>query len=553
MPRFAATRRLFFRVRLATGRSLIVMVCTAAAGFFSANVLAVDQPARSALPTVTLSTPVTTVTTTLPTSTTVPVPPLSTTVTTPTISTTVPTPPISTTVPTPTISTTVPTPTISTTVPTPTISTTVPTPTISTTVPTPPISTTVPPPTISTTVTVSTPVTTVKAPVATVKAPVATTTAPAPTVRVTVPTDTGRVTSSVAAVTSTAPRIPSPTTGAISTTGSDLAVNAPTGGRSTGTATVERRPGHPSTGTASASAAFAGPGQTATPLSAAPLQGAGVFGDSNAPGFMTGPAREHAPPLLVVSSRPGRAAIVLRPLRARSQLLPGRVKRFAVELRFLLSGPARVTFLVLGPRPRCTIAARIVTAGHPGLNRIRFTGRIGDRRLEPGIYTIVSRSALGVSRRLWRVAVKVDNRGAHPAALVPWPGCSSTSSDEAKFDRSFPSFPLFSFPLFVSRFAGIEATIATRPAAPAGVSPERLVPRSGLPISLSTAKDWLSIAVLLLASMTLLGVATLEPPHAATRYRLVRVIEARRVQVVAAGAVLLVTTIVLFLVARLPA
>jgi len=61
-------------------------------------------------------------------------------------------------------------------------------------------------------------------------------------------------------------------------------------------------------------------------------------------------------------------------------------KRFragkGTTVRFTLSAPARVTISVPGSR------GRIVTAGKPGPNRLRFKGRIAGKRLEPGRHTL---------------------------------------------------------------------------------------------------------------------------------------------------------------------
>jgi hypothetical protein len=57
-----------------------------------------------------------------------------------------------------------------------------------------------------------------------------------------------------------------------------------------------------------------------------------------------------------------------------------------------------VRFVVRGPAPSCDLVARFAVRGHAGRNQVRFTGRIGHRRLAPGTYRFVARAGARTSR-----------------------------------------------------------------------------------------------------------------------------------------------------------
>ena len=49
-------------------------------------------------------------------------------------------------------------------------------------------------------------------------------------------------------------------------------------------------------------------------------------------------------------------------------------------------------FVVIEIAPDCRRVGRFRVAGHPGINRVRFRGRIGGRPLGPGTYRIKART-----------------------------------------------------------------------------------------------------------------------------------------------------------------
>jgi hypothetical protein len=70
--------------------------------------------------------------------------------------------------------------------------------------------------------------------------------------------------------------------------------------------------------------------------------------------------------------------------------------RAGAKLRFSLGGPAKLTLTVRRASGKAVKGA-IKTAGKPGLNTLRFKGRIGGKTLRPGRYrlTITARAMVG--------------------------------------------------------------------------------------------------------------------------------------------------------------
>lgn len=99
----------------------------------------------------------------------------------------------------------------------------------------------------------------------------------------------------------------------------------------------------------------------------------------------------------------------------------GRQKR-AARITFTLSAPGRVVFVVRGPAPACGVAARFRVRGRRGVNRVRFTGRVGRRTLPAGTYRITARTRGRAPSR--PIVVQVgdeatrDRFACSPAAVV---------------------------------------------------------------------------------------------------------------------------------------
>jgi hypothetical protein len=403
-----------------------------------------------------------------------------------------------------------------------------------------PIVTTVTSPTAtvtSPTATVTSPTATVTSPTATVTSPTATVTSPTATVSATVPSSTA-VTTSVATVTASGPSVPvttSAATVATSTTSSTTTDTARVGVSGTD-------PSAGSTGTAQGSRIYSSAGTGAT---ASGFLGSADGASIAATSLSTDPSRASGASALILSPGRGQRTVLLKGLRL--ERLPGHGKRLTVRLRFVLSGPARVTFFVFGPAPSCSVAGRFTISGHAGLNKVPFRGRIRGRLLHSGIYTIVPQAtARAASLRGPRVAILIDSRGIHPTARMPWENCRSAI-------ESGLLLPV------ISRHGGVAAAIAMEPAIPADT------PTTGADTPMdrsrefkawilpSAGRSWLTIAVLmaLLASVTLLGLAAVEPLYARMRFPLVRAIDAHRGQVAFSGAAFFAAAGMLLLLGRL--
>jgi hypothetical protein len=225
------------------------------------------------------------------------------------------------------------------------------------------------------------------------------------------------------------------------------------------------------------------------------------------------------------------------------------MKRLTVRLRFVLSSSARVTFVIFGPAPSCSPAGRFTIAGHPGLNSVRFAGRVRGRLLRAGLYTIVPQPTAGATRLPGpRVAVAIDARGVHPAERVPLRNCRPAA-------RAMPLIPATSLLPGAPRHAGVKAAIVTEPPAPGDrpVDSASRESKASASVSPGVGKSWLIITGLLtlLASVTLLGLAAAEPRYAATRFHLVRVLDDHREHVAFIGAAFLAAAAVLFMLTRL--
>jgi hypothetical protein len=73
----------------------------------------------------------------------------------------------------------------------------------------------------------------------------------------------------------------------------------------------------------------------------------------------------------------------------------GPVSRRRTILVFRLARPGTVSFTVFQVSPVCGVAGRFAVHGHPGVNRVRFNGKVQRRQLAPGTYRIDARTRGG--------------------------------------------------------------------------------------------------------------------------------------------------------------
>jgi hypothetical protein len=86
-------------------------------------------------------------------------------------------------------------------------------------------------------------------------------------------------------------------------------------------------------------------------------------------------------------------------------------------LRFVLSKPALVEFVLVRVAPDCRTVGRFRVKGHAGKNRVRFRGRINGRALRPGTYVIRAR-ALPARRALTETKLVIFKRRPLPEELA---------------------------------------------------------------------------------------------------------------------------------------
>jgi hypothetical protein len=88
-----------------------------------------------------------------------------------------------------------------------------------------------------------------------------------------------------------------------------------------------------------------------------------------------------------------------------------------IVLKFRLERRARVVFTVIQLAPVCRTIGSFSVTGHRGSNRVRFNGRMGHHRLQPGTYRIKARTLHSqMVREL--VVVLVGSGRPSPAALA---------------------------------------------------------------------------------------------------------------------------------------
>jgi hypothetical protein len=220
-----------------------------------------------------------------------------------------------------------------------------------------------------------------------------------------------------------------------------------------------------------------------------------------------------------------------------------------VRLRLVLTAPAQVRFLVIGPAPSCREAGRFVLAGHRGLNRFAFRGRVRGRLLRPGTYTIVPQPVAHARQQPKALAVEIDARGIRPTAPVRWRNCGRAAYVPAPIVGAALPVSEPSRADVASDVAAAETTTSAqgdRPAAkrlaagPSGLLPS--VRRSSLLTALLIAQLTFSLALLALAS--------LGSGEVTARLRPGQVIVRHRTQIAFIGGALLVGTAVLFLLAH---
>jgi hypothetical protein len=106
-------------------------------------------------------------------------------------------------------------------------------------------------------------------------------------------------------------------------------------------------------------------------------------------------------------------------------------KRRQTILRFVLSKPALVEFLVVRVAPDCRPVGRFRVKGRAGTNRVRFRGQVRGRALRAGTYVIRART-LPAGRELAETKLVIFKRRPLPKELAAAQSsntCRSSNSD----------------------------------------------------------------------------------------------------------------------------
>jgi hypothetical protein len=223
----------------------------------------------------------------------------------------------------------------------------------------------------------------------------------------------------------------------------------------------------------------------------------------------------------------------------------GSERRRTTTFMFVLPQASRVVFIVNQVSPACVGIGRFSVAGHAGLNRVRFAGRVRGRQLSAGTYRISARTPSGeVVRRITLVVV----RGSAPSpeeltslrtANTCGGGTHQVSAAAAgTTDAAQP--PAQQLPQLLGQPQKEAAGIT----APRGPGMQSGVLASSLE---HTARALRPLLIALLAlSILLLGLASL-PPIAVVEPRVNEALMRHRIGIAALGATALVAVAIAFL------
>lgn len=107
-----------------------------------------------------------------------------------------------------------------------------------------------------------------------------------------------------------------------------------------------------------------------------------------------------------------------------------------VRLDFTLPAARRLYLVVRGPYPSCRAVGAIPVRGRAGENTVRFAGRIGSRRLDPGVYVLTLAPTRTAPPGPASEAVRVSPRRTVPLPERREPACdAATAASMRRFLR----------------------------------------------------------------------------------------------------------------------
>jgi hypothetical protein len=221
----------------------------------------------------------------------------------------------------------------------------------------------------------------------------------------------------------------------------------------------------------------------------------------------------------------------------------GKQNRRSTVLTFVLKRPTTVIFTVRQLAPACQTVGRFSVRGRAGLNRVRFSARVGRRELAAGTYRITARTVNG--RALQRVTIVVVDGGAPTKAELAALRASNVCSDSS----GFASTALTG----ASRTAGLSGLGSFfTPEQPSASGPKSSGGALGGVLGSATVEKTArairpGLVALLAAAILLLGLGSL-PRLALADARINDALARHRTEITVVGAAALIAVIVTFLV-----
>ena len=239
----------------------------------------------------------------------------------------------------------------------------------------------------------------------------------------------------------------------------------------------------------------------------------------------------------------------------------GAKRRRTTTFTFVLPAASRVIFTVNQVSPACLGVGRFSVAGHAGVNRVRFAGRVHGRQLGPGTYRISVRTAAGaVVRRITLVVVdgsaptreelrslrgaNTCSSGTREPTSSPTAGGSATSTgsdSNGDGSSSATALPAQNVPQPLSDAPAQASGVAT-PHAP---NLDSGVLASSVEKTVHAIRP--ALVALLALSILLLGLASL--PRVAAEPRVNDLLARHRLEIAGLGAAALVAVALAFLLA----
>jgi hypothetical protein len=220
----------------------------------------------------------------------------------------------------------------------------------------------------------------------------------------------------------------------------------------------------------------------------------------------------------------------------------GPKKRRTTVLTFVLPRAARVVFTVNQVAPVCRGIGRFTVAGHAGLNRVRFSGRVNGKPLEAGTYRISARMRTG--RLVRRVTIVVVD-GPAPSHAELAAARAANACGESRESAALHA----STPTALAKAESAQRSLAPEEATASGPSGGSNS-HSGAVLASTVEKAARVIRPVLVAllalSILLLGIAAL-PRTAVPEPRLSDLLVRHRFEIAAFGAAALVAVAVAFL------